>query len=325
MSVIRQLDYKIAQGKYFRTEILRQFQLQRLLQAGKQFHTFHRIEAEVQFQVHARLNRQLPVIGIAQGTDDFPAHRGFHQGPVFKQGRGLRLLVHVRLLAHAFDLFLQFQSFYLPGGGARQGLRPYAVAHQTFVLGKLVGQARNLVPQHFPRIGDFSGFHVVKIRHNHGMQLFSPVLFAENADHGYFLNERGLQIVRLQFIRINIFAAGKDDDILLSSRYEEIPAHVQPSEIPGMEPAVPDRFFRCVGIPVIPVHDNRSPDQNFPRACFVRCSDLNIDSGERGADRTQNIIFNPRHRTCARSFRQAVSLQDGESHIVKISGYAGIE
>ena len=76
-------------------------------------------------------------------------------------------------------------------------------------------------------------------------------------------------------------------------------------------------------------HHDRPADQNLavalagrlivnPRTAF-RLSDPDLDAGKRLADRVVEAIARPHDRRAARSFREAVGVEDGEAEAVEVA------
>ena len=85
--LLLQSGYQVADRMYFRAEILRQRQVQHLLKAGEKLDAFHRIESEIEFQVHVRIDGHVPVVCLAQAGNDLLSHGASRQGSILRLRR----------------------------------------------------------------------------------------------------------------------------------------------------------------------------------------------------------------------------------------------
>ena len=156
------------------------------------------------------------------------------------------------------------------------------IAHQALVFRQLVGEPGDLVAQEFAGICDFVRFQIIEVRHHDRVQPLSSFLRAEDSDDGDLLDAGILEVMRFQFIRIDILPVGQYDDFFFPARDEQISFGVKPAEVSRVKPSVLDSLFRRGGIFIIPLHHHRAADQNFSGSRFVGREDLTSTPGSGG-------------------------------------------
>ena len=152
----------------------------------------------------------------------------------------------------------------------------------------------NVVADDLFRIDDFPLFEDLEIRNHHRMQaVFSGAKFhSHNRD---FSDERRLQVVSLDFFRINIFPVAENDDFFLPASNKQVVIGIEVAQVPGVEPTIPDGCRRGVGtIPVTLHHDgaaNRDLAYRLAAVLLrVRINNFPLDSFERFAYRANYVV-----------------------------------
>src|SRR5262245_15108212 len=92
-----------------------------------------------------------------------------------------------------------------------------------------------------------------------------------------------------------------------------------------MEPTLLQYSRCCFDILVVPFHHDRAADRNFADAGVVRFDNLELYARQSGSHRADNVVFFPRDRSRSCRLSKAVSLENGESEIMKILGHIQIK
>ena len=316
-------------GGLFRFEL----DAERMLDAREEFGAGERIESEVEFETHLRMN--LFDVGrvLFDGVGNGPARGRIHQLAVFGRESGSpRLARRPRERAGGFDLPAQIVAAHLARGCARQRLGADEVIAHALVVGQLAPQVVQFPDDRLARIGDAPGLQIIEVRHDHRKQLLGPgerassALSIGHAEHADFADHRGSRIMRLDLFRIDIVARRQHDHVLLAPGDVKTSLIVEPSQIARTEPSVFGERF-AIGFPIAPVasHNDGAANEYFADAILVRLVNHDLDAFQRRSDRTDLVVFEARDGRRAGSLGQTVALKDGETQAVKSSGYFGVE
>src|SRR5688572_7820103 len=94
---------------------------------------------------------------------------------------------------------------------------------------------------------------------------------------------------------------------------------IKAAQVTGAKPAI---TCECIavssGILIIAGHHNRPADQDFADSLFVRLIDFDFNSIERRAHRSDLVVFKSRYRCGSAGFRQAITLENCETQMMKI-------
>ena len=164
--------------------------------------------------------------------------------------------------AHAL---LDLEALQLAGGGARQVFLPDFVIADALGRGELLRQPLDIEADDFFRVDDLAFLEHVEVRDDDGVQALGTRVarFGLQAHHADFLDVGRLEIVRLDFFRIDVLAVGENDEFLAPAGDEEIAAGIEVAEVAGVQPAVFDRFGGGVGTIPVALHDDGAADQDF--------------------------------------------------------------
>ena len=77
------------------------------------------------------------------------------------------------------------------------------------------------------------------------------------------------EVMRFQFVRIDIFPVGQYNDFFFPARDEKISFGIKPAKISGMKPSVLDGFFRGGRIFIISLEHHGAAHEDFSGARFV--------------------------------------------------------
>src|SRR5439155_25943251 len=148
----------------------------------------------------------------------------------------------VRALACMHSL-LNFKALDLAGGRPRQIVLPDFVAADSLRRSELCRQAFDVISNHFSRVDDLPLPQRFEIRNDYREELVASSC-AFHPHHANFLDDRRLQIVRLDLLRINILPIRKNDDFFLTPSDEQISVSIEVPKVAGIEPTVFEHLRR---------------------------------------------------------------------------------
>ena len=181
----------ICDGESGRGFVAFEFGRKCLLERGKCLRTCEAVEAEINLEIHRRMDC-FRVFGILadRGKHSFCC-AGFEQLAVFCGQLPRLCLLRLGRENARLHLFLKLKSLDFVGSGARQRLGANDVIANTLVLRQFATEAVEFVTNSFLRIGDLCLFEIVEIGDDNRSKFlgtsssFSLILDADDGEFGH--------------------------------------------------------------------------------------------------------------------------------------------
>jgi hypothetical protein len=127
-------------------------------------------------------------------------------------------------------------ALHLAGAGLRQVGVPEAQHLDSPVEGELGGHPAEVLLQLGPHL---LAAALAVLRHAQAADHLATGVVRE-AHHRQLLDRRVVPVELLQLVRVRVLPVGVDDDVLLPPHQVELPVGVEPPEVPGVQPALPE-------------------------------------------------------------------------------------
>src|SRR5688572_16240122 len=235
-----------------------------VFERDQQLDAFHGIETEVEFEVVARPQVILVLLG-GRADDGERAHSIGMLHPLGIGGRDFGALTgaggHLARLALS-DAALDLVALELARGGAGQLRLPDVITQNAFGARKLCGKRLDVEADDFVDVDDLLLFEDVEIRHDDRVQALAEGLArtALQAHDAHLADPGRLLVVGLDLLGIDVLAGTQDNDVFLPASNEEVTALVEAAEIARVEPAITQDLSGGFGAVVVAPHDDAAPD-----------------------------------------------------------------
>src|SRR6266851_8122260 len=295
---------------------------------AQQFDPFDGIKPEIEFKVMAGSDgRQRPPgrfahnLECARNLGSLEPLVFVTRERLFQRQVGISA-VTLRLLCT--NTLLNFKTLQLAGCRAGQIVLPYLVTAEALGRSNLRRKSFDVEADDFFCVDDLPLPERIEVGNDNGVQPLPGTLIwtTFETDDRDFLDEWRLQIVRLDFFGVDVFAIAQYDDFFLASGEKQIAVRIEVTEIASQKPAIAhDGSGRVRPAPVAFHHDCAAQRDfaNAGPAIFLRRVDnLRLHALQRLSNGADHVVVRRVGKGGTAGFSEAIGLKNVDAQGIKI-------
>ena len=187
----------------------------------------------------------------------------------------------------------------------------------VLICGELCACGGHVVAQGSGNVLDLQLRDLFRIAIDLGAESAFRTLFVKHRRNDDLGDIRDALNIILDLLGVNVLAVGEDDEVLLTSRDDELTALVDGTVVAGVEFSVDEDLCGLLGVLVVAEHDRITLDCDLAQTVLVHILNGDIDAGKRNACRFKIIEIVAVCGYERRAFGDAVAVYQCDSDAVE--------